>query len=143
MVRKVVGIAVAFVVVILFAVFLLPSFGGPPIPGLQTSIFVGTPQGEILHFAEGTNALGLPTTSIVQVGGTQITYIRWLTTYTAASADYAQYTVVSSSSVKVQLFALLGPPLLPPKSFTSASFFCKHRLHIRETKSFAAFPAIY
>ncbi len=115
MVRRIAKVFAVLAVVIVAAIFLLPTFAAQDGRSLRTSILVGTSGGEVLHFEEGTNFLGLPQISIVDIGGVSISYIRWLTDYQATSPDYSQYSIISPSSVKVELFYVrsTSPPDFP------------------------------
>ncbi len=104
MVRRFVKVLAVLAVVIVAVIFILPAFTQADLRTLRTSIFVGTSDGERQHFAQDTGAWPFPPNTIVKIGGVSISYIRWLTDYQATSPDYTQYTVVTPSSVRVELF---------------------------------------
>lgn len=94
---KVVGV-LGVVAVILFV--MLPSLQAKE-TGQQTDIFVGTEGGEEQVIYD-ENAGFWPAT-IVKLGGVTITYVRWVTTFIAASEDYSKYVIATGSKVEAEL----------------------------------------
>lgn len=110
MVRRIVKIGAVIAVVILVAVFLLPSFGMPPgeDQNLSTDVLVGTPDGERLIYVEDPFFPWWPVpATVVKLSDTTISYIRWKTDYQALSDDYTQYNLIAPSSVSVELFRIV------------------------------------
>lgn len=95
MVRRILKVAAVLAVVIIAVYFLLPGFQNSG-EGFSTSIFVGTPDGEVQVYTEDPGNIFTPQT-ILTVSGTTISYIRWETDYKAVSPDYDQYTVPSGN----------------------------------------------
>jgi len=118
--RRMLIVIIAVVIVIsLIAIFVLPAVLTRG--GLSTAIVITDLSGKQTTIYQDS----VPFASVVNAAGIAMNQIAWYTTFTAASTNYQQYTILSNSTYKYGLFYGSQPTIgaLLSGTTTQCSFF--------------------